>query len=267
MIGESNLDLLIEELLSDAQYNGHPLREALFRKDQQFRRQLERLERIASISDGFQSITLTQNITLSERYDKQLRKIEKITRISDRYQSMLRDLNFSLEKASTHDFLTGLGNRRMLLKRLDEELNRVQHQGKPLVLAILDIDRFKQVNDTWGHDIGDGVLVEISRCMQASIRTSDLCGRWGGEEFLLILPDTNLEGARLVIERVHNRIRALSIPAGGKTLSITASIGIAEQHPDENYPQTLNRADIALYEAKSSGRDKCIYAKNDAADM
>lgn len=177
MNSERELDLLIEELLADPQYFDHPLREALFLKHQQSLDQLARLERIARISDGFQSMARAQNSTLSERYHKQLRQLEKVARISDRYQNMMRDLNVALREASTHDPLTGIGNRRLLMERLREESERAQRSGKPYVLVILDIDHFKQVNDTWGHEVGDRVLVEIGCTMQAALRQYDLCGR------------------------------------------------------------------------------------------
>ncbi|KAF1061038.1 MAG: Response regulator PleD [Pseudomonas citronellolis] len=207
MSSERELDLLIEELLADPQYVGHPLREALFLKHQQSLEQLTRLERIARISDGFQSMARQESSTLSERYHKQLRQLEKVARISDRYQDMLRDLNMALREASTHDPLTGIGNRRMLMERLREETERAQRQGYAYVLVILDIDYFKQVNDNWGHEVGDRVLVEIGRVMQAALRQYDLCGRWGGEEFLLLLPETRLADAEQVIDRVRTTWR------------------------------------------------------------
>lgn len=262
MSSERELDLLIDELLSDPQYEGHPLREALYLKHQQSLDQLARLERIARISDGFQSMARAQNSTLSERYHKQLRQLEKVARISDRYQDMMRDLNVALTEASTHDALTGIANRRLLMERLREESERAQRHDQPYVLAMLDVDRFKQVNDSWGHDIGDRVLVEIGRAMQAALRQYDLCGRWGGEEFLLILPETRLADATAIIERVRNDIRCLAVRIGTEALSVTASFGVAEHTPGESYSQTLSRADAALLNAKRSGRDKCELAKN-----
>ncbi|PWU27518.1 GGDEF domain-containing protein [Pseudomonas sp. RW407] len=199
-----------------------------------------------------------QNSTLSERYHKQLRQLEKVARISDRYQDMMRDLNVALREASTHDPLTGIGNRRLLMERLREESERAQRHGKPYVLVILDIDHFKQVNDTWGHEVGDRVLVEIGCTMQAALRQYDLCGRWGGEEFLLLLPETALADAGQVIDRVRQDIRSLAVRVGTEALSVTASFGVAEYRLGESYSQTLSRADAALLEAKRSGRDKCV---------
>ncbi|MBH9409965.1 biofilm formation regulator diguanylate cyclase SiaD [Pseudomonas aeruginosa] len=219
-----------------------------------------RLERIARISDGFQSMAREQNLSLSERYHKQLRRLEKVARISDRYQQLMRDLNLARKEASIRDPLTGLPHRRMLLERLREENERSQRHGQRYVLAMLDVDFFKQVNDTWGHDSGDRVLVEIARAMESELREYDLCGRWGGEEFLLLLPQTRLQDAGPVLERVRDSVRTLAVRVGTEALSVTASVGVTEHRIGETYSQTVNRADAALLDAKRSGRDKCVFA-------
>ncbi|MBP9956107.1 MAG: biofilm regulation diguanylate cyclase SiaD [Pseudomonas sp.] len=260
MSAERELDQLVESLLSDPQHYGHPLREALARLQQQNLDQLSRLERIARISDGYQSLAREQNLSLSERYHRQLRQLEKVARISDRYQDMLRDLNLALKEASLRDALTGLPNRRMLMERLRDEEQRSQRGAQPFVLAMVDVDHFKQINDTWGHDVGDQVLSQIAAVLQGAVRGYDLCGRWGGEEFLLLLPETSLNIAVPVIERLRGRLRDLDLCVAGERLSISASFGVAEQHPGEGYSQTLNRADSALLEAKHSGRDRCVIA-------
>ncbi|MCY1533436.1 diguanylate cyclase (GGDEF) domain protein [compost metagenome] len=257
---EPQLDAWIETLLADPTHQDHPLREALARLQQQNVEHLERIERIARISDGYQSLAREQSLSLSERYHKQLRKLEKVARISDRYQQMMRDLNLALKEASNRDPLTGLANRRLLIERLKEEVSRTQRQERPFVLAMIDVDHFKAVNDTWGHDIGDRMLEEIAHVLQAEVRSYDLCGRWGGEEFLILLPDTRLTAASQVLERVRDGLRALAVRVNTETLSISASFGVAEHLPGESYSQTLNRADAALLQAKRSGRDRCIFA-------
>lgn len=261
MSSESELDQLVESLLSDPAYYGHPLREALARLQQQNLDQLSRLERIARISDGYQSLAREQSLSLSERYHRQLRQLEKVARISDRYQDMLRDLNQALKAASQRDVLTGLANRRLLMERLREEELRSRRSGRGFVLAMIDVDHFKQINDTWGHEVGDQALSEIARVLQDNVRGCDLCGRWGGEEFLLVLPETGLAQARPLIERLRGALRSLPVMAGGERLTITASFGVAEHRASEGYSQVLNRADAALLEAKRSGRDRCVLAE------
>ena len=263
MSSERELDQLVESLLSEPAYYGHPLREALARLQQQNLDQLSRLERIARISDGYQSLVREQNLSLSERYHRQLRQLEKVARISDRYQDMLRDLNQALKDASQRDVLTGLANRRLLMERLREEELRSQRSGRPFVLAMLDVDHFKQINDTWGHEAGDRALSEIARVLQGGVRGYDLCGRWGGEEFLLLLAETTLAEAAPLIERLRSGLRELRVAVGDEALSLTVSFGVAERRPAEGYSKTLGRADAALLEAKRSGRDRCVLAANE----
>jgi diguanylate cyclase (GGDEF)-like protein len=263
MSSERELGALVEQLLADPQYLGHPLREALLLVYQHSTDQINHLERITRISDGFQSMTRAQHSTLSERYDLQLRRLRKILRISDRYQAMMTDLNDALRTASTHDPLTGIGNRRLITERLQEESERAQRSGKSYAVILLDADRFKLVNDTWGHNIGDRVLVEISRAMKGAIREFDLCGRWGGEEFLLLLPNTSLDDARIVAERVHDAVCTVRMGIGAEVLSVTASLGVTEHLIGEHYMQTVGRADAALLDAKRDGRNRCVFARVD----
>ncbi|PKU26617.1 biofilm regulation diguanylate cyclase SiaD [Telmatospirillum siberiense] len=251
------LDDIIEDLLADSQYEGHPLRDALNRLWTQSRDHLNRLERIAHISDGYQKMAFDQTISLQQRYDRELRRLEKAVRISDRYQDMMRELNNALQDASTRDHLTGLANRRMLVDQLKMETQRAERQGHSYTLAMLDVDHFKQVNDLYGHDLGDRALIEVAGAMQRALREYDLCGRWGGEEFLILLPQTSIGAACSVIERVRESLQRKPMPgeAPGTGIKITASIGLAEHQPGEGFSDTVNRADEALLEAKRAGRD------------
>jgi diguanylate cyclase len=256
-------DQLIEQLLADPSHHGHPLHSAL----QQLRRrsvdQIERIERITRISDGFQSLARASHATLSERYERELRRLMRLVRISDRYQAMLRDANTLLEKASTHDPLTGVGNRRLLMEHLHKESERALRSGRPYVLIIADADRFKHVNDTWGHEVGDRILIEICAAMGAILRQGDVFGRWGGEEFLVLLPDTRLDEARPAIERLH-RATQMEIVHNGEPISVTVSLGVTEHRAGERYSQTLSRADSALRAAKNNGRNQCAFVDSPA---
>lgn len=257
----ADLDAWIETLLKDERYRGHPLREALALLWSLNSEQVERLERIAHISDGYQSMALEQSLSLSRRYDKQLRKLEKAARISDRYQRMMRDLNLALEQASTHDQLTGLANRRLLIERLKEETKRAERGGEAgrllpgYMLAMVDVDHFKVVNDLYGHEAGDRTLVQIARALEGGLREYDLCGRWGGEEFLIILPQTGPDGAIRVLDRIRDNVCRLVIPLHEQGIRVTVSIGLAAHRPGEDFSDTINRADGALHQAKQAGRD------------
>lgn len=160
------------------------------------------------------------------------------------------------------DELTGLCNRRYLLERLTQEILRAKRYGPPLCLMMLDLDHFKSINDTYGHLVGDQVLAGVARLLSDTIRATDIAGRYGGEEFCLILTETNLEGGRLLAERLRQRIAMKTFDADdGTTFHVTCSIGMAQYTPDITEPKTLLAlADRALYKAKASGRNRVILA-------
>ena len=164
------------------------------------------------------------------------------------------------------DVLTGWNNRRYLSVRLGEELARARRDRSGLVCLMLDVDYFKQVNDTWGHAAGDAVLREIAQRIETQVRASDVAARYGGEEFVILLPNTLVESAMLLAERIRSAISRKPFDlSNGETASVTVSIGISEVHPgpDDDDLKTLGdslvaRADVALYAAKSAGRDRVI---------
>jgi diguanylate cyclase (GGDEF)-like protein len=164
------------------------------------------------------------------------------------------------------DVLTGWNNRRYLSVRLSEELARARRDQAGIVCLMLDIDHFKRVNDTWGHAAGDAVLQELAQRIESQVRASDVAARYGGEEFVVLLPNTEVSSAKLLAERVRRAISAtpIDLPCGD-TVTVTVSIGIAEVHPEatDKDLKTIGdslvaRADVALYAAKSAGRDKVI---------
>jgi len=160
------------------------------------------------------------------------------------------------------DELTGLCNRRYLLERLIQEILRAKRYGPPLCLMMLDLDHFKSINDTYGHLVGDQVLAGVARLLSDTIRATDIAGRYGGEEFCLILTETSLDGGRLLAERLRQRIAAKAFHADdGTTFQVTCSIGMAQYTPAITEPRTLLAlADRALYKAKASGRNRVILA-------
>jgi diguanylate cyclase (GGDEF)-like protein len=253
---EKDLALAVEALLADPAYAQNPLRQALDELYTEFRNMLHQLDRITRISDRYQSVTREEKLTLAERYQKQLRQLEKIARISDRYQSMMRDLNEALKEASTRDALTGIGNRRMLMERLKAEAARAERMGRPMTIALGDVDRFKKVNDAYGHEAGDKALVEIAEAIRSAVRDYDLCGRWGGEEFMIIMPEIGASEGMLVVDRVRNAIAGLDMQIGEQALELSASFGIAERRQGESVSDAINRADAALYDAKRAGRNR-----------
>lgn len=163
--------------------------------------------------------------------------------------------NKQLERVSITDPLTGLANRLRLDSAMKEECKRASKMNKPLSIIMLDIDHFKSVNDTYGHSAGDTVLKKISSIMAQSVRGEDIPGRWGGEEFLLILRDTDIMGAMQMAEGLRRQIEAHSFPRIGQK---TASFGVAQFKNTESITAFINRADKALYTAKETGRNKVV---------
>ncbi len=171
-------------------------------------------------------------------------------------------LEQTLELAVT-DGLTGLNNRRYLDRHLKTLFDRARVRGRPLSLLITDIDRFKSVNDTYGHDAGDEVLREFANRVRQTVRGADLACRFGGEEFVVVMPDTSPETAAMVAERLRMvvEIERFKLREAGLTLPITASIGISSTVWGAETPdQLLKQADKALYEAKHSGRNRVVAA-------
>lgn len=163
-----------------------------------------------------------------------------------------------LERYAHTDALTGLNNRRIFMQRLDEEAERVRRHGSPLSVLLFDLDHFKRVNDTYGHDAGDKMLICVSQTTNNIKRASDVSARLGGEEFGLLLPETDQQGAAQLAQRLRKAIEASSITLGtGETVSITTSIGVATiSRKQDELENVLKHADNALYRAKDSGRNQ-----------
>jgi len=160
--------------------------------------------------------------------------------------------------ASRHDALTGLRNRRSFLEAWEEALQRSRRSGKPMSLVLGDLDHFKRINDTHGHACGDAVLRAVAQAIRNSVRAQDVVSRWGGEEFMLLLPDTDLVGARHVAESTRLAIKALRVEHGGSPFEVTLSLGVCEHRPERSMEETIAEADAALYQAKQEGRDRVV---------
>lgn len=164
-----------------------------------------------------------------------------------------------LAAASRRDALTGLANRRAFEEELAREAARAARAGAPLSVALLDVDRFKGVNDAHGHAAGDAVLRAVAARARDTLRAGDLAARIGGEEFALLLPGADLAGAAELAERVRLAIAAAPIEAGGRWLAVSASLGCAALAPGEAPDALVARADARLYDAKRAGRDRVAW--------
>jgi diguanylate cyclase (GGDEF)-like protein len=171
----------------------------------------------------------------------------------------LMDAGVEQHRAATRDFLTGLHNRRYAMTRAEMELARATRKPGPVCVLMLDIDHFKQVNDTHGHDGGDQVLKFFAQLLTRTVRQQDLVARIGGEEFLILLPDTDLPGAQQMANRLLQALRNSTVEYAGQRFDVTCSLGVcAWQGPGESVQDLLIRADRLLYQAKQQGRDRYV---------
>jgi len=206
--------------------------------------------------------------SLNEKLTAQRAQIES-------QQRELRESNARLHLQATRDALTGLRNRRAMMERFDEEVDRARRRCEPFSLVLLDVDSFKSFNDTFGHPSGDAVLREVGHLLEDRARVSDLAARYGGEEFALLLPHTDRQSALLVAERVRATIEGASWPQRAITVSIgVATFAVQEHEAGEQFhpgddqkiegindlTELLGRADAALYASKKAGRNRVTHA-------
>lgn len=169
----------------------------------------------------------------------------------------LLNANRQLQKLSSIDRLTGLNNRGHWEEALKQEYARHSRYGSQTSLVMFDIDHFKHVNDTWGHQVGDQVIQAMADVVRAQVRSADIAGRYGGEEFAVLLPDTDKEGARIFAERLRTAVEALEVKHEDQSIHCTISLGIADlSKPSTDYKTLIEWADQALYQSKKGGRNR-----------
>jgi two-component system, cell cycle response regulator len=222
---------------------------------------------ILAISDAENSTQLVRglDIGVNDYLSRPIDKNELLARVrtqvrNKRYTERLRDnVQMSIDMAIT-DALTGLHNRRYMETHVGALVGQALSRGKPLTVLVLDIDYFKAVNDTHGHDAGDEVLREFALRLRKSIRGIDLACRYGGEEFVVVMPETDLAVATMVAERLRRRIASEPFPIqqGARAIEVTISIGIAGLTGTDTAASVIKRADQALYRAKRDGRNRVV---------
>lgn len=184
-------------------------------------------------------------------------KLMAMTRLAE-MRNRLISMNARLEALSTTDYLTNLPNRRAFEKNLQDEMAKAERYGQTLCVAVIDIDHFKQINDTYGHDGGDVVLKELSLRLDSERRAGDQFGRIGGEEFGLCLPHTDLESGLIACERYRQVLTQHPYLYGTDPIHLTVSIGLCQFTSEANQLELIKHADLALYQAKRTGRDRVV---------
>ncbi|MBB3332532.1 diguanylate cyclase (GGDEF)-like protein [Halomonas campaniensis] len=203
----------------------------------------ERIERLAAMD-------LAEDLAVMASAEE----IQRLYASLRQEQQALAQANRRLERLAHHDPLTQVWNRYRIEQAMDVELSAAERYGRPLALLLFDIDHFKQVNDTHGHELGDRVLSTLSRQVEEALRDTDFLGRWGGEEFIVLATSSDLEAGLGLAERLRRRIAAMEVP--GLPVQVTASIGVAAWRPGDTRKSLLARADAAMYRGKQEGRNR-----------
>ncbi|NMT63403.1 diguanylate cyclase [Marinobacter orientalis] len=173
------------------------------------------------------------------------------------YVTMVTSANRKLRRMATTDPLTGLFNRRHMTCLVEKELARFRRNGHPVAFLVLDIDHFKAINDQYGHETGDRVLEDVAGIIKTRLRTQDLIARWGGEEFLAVLPDTGIQSGQASAERVREALLTHDwLAPNGERIDLTISAGVSEFRAEDDLNSAINRADRALYRSKELGRNR-----------
>ncbi len=215
-----------------------------------------KLEEITEqLSEHFDSETQQQQLT----EQKLMEMTQKLQEMEEESKSLRFNLKLAHENA-LHDFLTGLPNRQAYDERIEQEYARWKRYQTPLTLVVWDIDHFKKINDTFGHKAGDRTLILIAQLLRDNCRIPDFVARFGGEEFVMLLPNTTASQALILTEKLRQLVENTGFNSHGNAINITLSCGISDFNGDDTREAVFERADQALYQAKEQGRNRCIIA-------
>lgn len=217
-----------EQIASDGHYDGHPL--------------------------------LTEYRILYEDYCSLKRRVSLLEKDKSNLNTQLAEMSRSLDLAGRIDQMTGLANRRDIMEKIDREFSRAERHQRIFSVMLADLDNFKRINDHYGYNAGDDVLVEVARVMMGCIRSEDVCARWGGEEFLFLLTETTIDGALAVAQKINQSISMTEFKAQKPGIRITASLGLCEYRPGRPLQDCITLADQALRKAKQDGKDRWAVA-------
>lgn len=206
---------------------------------------------------------LPDQVMSSLRYFNIVVTFVLLTYLAMMYFTMIKNAEKKLLAAATTDPLTNLFNRRKLSEIIEYEITHSKRDAQGPCFLLADIDHFKTINDQYGHDAGDLVLVEVSKALQHSIREQDAIGRWGGEEFLIVLPNTDIDGAQRVGERIMAALARLQICINNQPIAVTMTIGLSNYQKGEAMQTAITRADEALYRGKNAGRNRLVVNSHD----
>lgn len=195
---------------------------------------------------------------LYDEYCAQKHRAEILEKEKNSLRTQLGEMDRSLDLATRIDPMTGLANRRDIMEKMERELSRSERHGRTFSVMLVDLDNFKQLNEKYGYNDGDDVLVEVARVLMSCVRNEDVCARWGGEEFLFLLTETTIEGATTLGRKILESISMTEFKANRPGINITASIGVCEYQAGQSLYECVSRADQALRKAKLAGKNRMI---------
>lgn len=201
---------------------------------------------------------LTEYRLLYDEYCRLQKHSMVLTKEKHNLETQLVEMNRSLDLASRIDPMTGLANRRDIMEKIEREYSRAERHHRLFSVLLADLDDFKLVNERYGYNSGDDVLVEVARVMMGCVRSEDVCARWGGEEFLFLLTETPLEGAKAVAQKINSSIAMTEFKAKKPGIRITVSIGVSEYQAGQSINDCISRADQALRTAKLEGKNRLV---------
>jgi diguanylate cyclase len=201
---------------------------------------------------------------LYEEYKKIARKADDMTKENQRIKIQLVEMSRSLDLTTRIDVMTGLANRRDILGKIEQEFSRAHRHQRTFSVILADIDGFKRINDNYGFNAGDELLVEIANVLRGSVRSEDICARWGGEEFLFLLPETGIEGAESVAQKIHQSVSMTEFRVNKPGIRVTISLGVSEYNQGQTTFECIANVERALQMAKQSGKNRYCVAPQQA---
>jgi diguanylate cyclase (GGDEF)-like protein len=219
-----------------------------------------RFEKVIADIRHADNILLEEFTHLSDCYKKLQQRVSRLTVENEQFKTELVNMVRSLDLASRIDGMTGLANRRDIMEKIDREATRSHRHQHPFTILLVNIDDFKNINETHGYNTGDDVLVEIARVLRSCVRNEDICARWGGEEFLILLPETGTESSLPVAKKVLESMSMTEFKANRPGIHITVSIGVCEHNPAQTVQECIARVTQALLQAKRGGKNRYFIA-------
>jgi diguanylate cyclase (GGDEF)-like protein len=221
---------------------------------------VERFEKVIADIHNADNKLLEEFTHLSECYKMLMLQVNKLSSENEQLKTELVNMVRSLDLASRIDGMTGLANRRDIMEKIDREATRSKRHQHPFTILLVNIDDFKKVNDIYTYNSGDDVLVELAMVLRSCVRNEDICARWGGDEFLILLPETATESSLPVANKILEAMRMTEFKANKPGIHITVSIGICEHKPTQTVQESISRIHQALLQAKQGGKNRYFIA-------